>query len=77
MGIGDRVRGTVFARGPGGVFTSSQIARQLHEFEDDVIPLLERMVADGWLRKTTTSVEWTAGEAALPVPITLYQNPLG
>jgi hypothetical protein len=73
----EKVRGAVAARGPGGVFTSSQIARQLQELEDDVIAVLDDLVADGWLRAATKSVEWTVGETTTPpVTVTLYRNPL-
>jgi hypothetical protein len=76
--VDEKVKGAVFARGPGGVFTSSQIARQLREHEDDVIAVLDELVGDGWLSKATTNVRWTVGEnAAPPVPVILYRNPLG
>jgi len=75
--VNEKVRGAVAARGPGGVFTSSQIARQLRELEEDVIAVLDELVADGWLRKATTNVPWTVEEnTAMPVPLILYRNPL-
>jgi hypothetical protein len=74
--VDEKVRGAAAARGPGGVFTSSQIARQLRELEDDVIAVLDDLVADGWLRKATTSAQWVVEEdTAMSVPVILYRNP--
>jgi len=75
--VDENVRGAVAARGPGGIFTSSQIAWQLRKLEDDVIASLDELVADGWLKKATTSVECTVGEDPTPpITVTLYRNPL-